>query len=412
MPLRLLIVEDSPLIARVQSHIGRKLGYTVDIAPTLKQAKNLIASNQYFCAVVDYTLPDAPYGEGIPVITEAGIATIVMTGRLDLETRRTVEKYPLVDYITKENKQAYLYLENQLKNLPRNLNVNILVVDDSDTMRKHIVSLLNRHKFNTIEATNGWDAYQQIEKNPAISVVITDHEMPVMKGDELCAKIRNKYRNDEMIIIGISQVDAHYLSSRFLKNGANDYLCKPFIAEEFYCRISQNLDMLENVAKIRQQANTDYLTELPNRRFFFEQGRNKIQLAEQNKQNVCLAIVDVDHFKKVNDTHGHDAGDLVLKSLAERLKQHFAQDLVARLGGEEFVIYIENKSTASVIGRLDLIRSEIEQQSAAFNSLGVCYTLSIGLAASNYHLETLLKQADMRLYKAKQSGRNNLVYND
>ena len=89
-----------------------------------------------------------------------------------------------------------------------------------------------------------------------------------MNGDELCAEIRRLYSNDEKAIIGISGADSSALSSLFLKNGANDYLHKPFNSEEFYCRLSQNVDMLEQIATIKRQANTDYLTNLPNRRYF------------------------------------------------------------------------------------------------------------------------------------------------
>ncbi|KKK52294.1 hypothetical protein LCGC14_3106340, partial [marine sediment metagenome] len=114
MTRKILIIEDTPTIARVQKHIAIKVGYDADIADSLAQAKELISKNRYFCAVVDFILPDAPQGEAVPCTIAAEIPTIVMTGNIDLKTRNTVEKYPIIDYITKENKQAYLYLEKQL----------------------------------------------------------------------------------------------------------------------------------------------------------------------------------------------------------------------------------------------------------------------------------------------------------
>ena len=106
MTRKILIVEDTPAMARVQKHIALKAGYEVDIAESLAQTKELISKNSYFCAVVDFILPDAPLGEAIPCTINADIPTIVMTGNIDKKTRDTVEKYPIIDYIIKENKQA------------------------------------------------------------------------------------------------------------------------------------------------------------------------------------------------------------------------------------------------------------------------------------------------------------------
>ena len=114
MTRRILIIEDTPTIARVQKHIAQKVGYEADIAGSLAEAKELISKHSFFCAVVDFILPDAPNGEAVPCTIEADIPTIVMTGNLDETTRNIVEKHPIIDYITKENKQAYQYLEKQI----------------------------------------------------------------------------------------------------------------------------------------------------------------------------------------------------------------------------------------------------------------------------------------------------------
>lgn len=270
MTRRILIIEDTPTIARVQKHIAISAGYDVDIAESLAETKELLANNSYFCAVVDFILPDAPNGEAIHYTVNCDIPTIVMTGNLDNQTRETVEKYPIIDYITKENKQAYQYLKKQLTRLPRNEYVKVLVVDDSRQTRNYISSLLIRHKYKVIEASDGLEALKVLKQNPDISVIITDNEMPNMNGEDLCSEIRLQYSNDEKAIIGISSSNALHLSARFIKRGANDYLRKPFNAEEFYCRLSQNVDMLEYIATIKRQANSDYLIGLPNRRYFFE----------------------------------------------------------------------------------------------------------------------------------------------
>jgi diguanylate cyclase (GGDEF)-like protein len=407
---KILIVEDTPAMARVQKHIALKAGYEVDIAESLAQTKELISKNSYFCAVVDFILPDAPSGEAVPCTINADIPTIVMTGNIDKKTRDTVEKYPIIDYIIKENKQAYQYLEKQLQRLPRNENVKVLVVDDSKSTRRYICSLLVRHKYQIIEAQDGQEALNLLEASPDISVIITDNEMPNMNGDELCSEIRRLYSNDEKAIIGISGSDSVGLSSLFLKNGANDYLHKPFNSEEFYCRLSQNVDMLELIATIRRQANTDYLTNLPNRRYFFEEAEKSLKQIKHTKGDGALAMLDIDHFKSINDTYGHDVGDEVLKGLSICFSKYFKKHLVARLGGEEFAVYFIDVDKQEALKRLEGFRYFIEMNSQEFSKAKIKFTISIGFANGPvYQIDELLKQADLKLYDAKESGRNKVV---
>ncbi|MDO6548020.1 MAG: diguanylate cyclase [Pseudoalteromonas sp.] len=410
MTRKILIIEDTPTIARVQKHIALKAGYDVDIAESLAQAKELLSSNAYFCAVVDFILPDAPTGEAVPCTIAAEIPTIVMTGNIDQQTRDTVEKYPIIDYITKENKQAYQYLEKQLLRLPRNENVKVLVVDDSTSTRRYICSLLARHKYQTIEAKDGVEALKMLEASPDITVIITDNEMPNMNGDELCTQIRSLYSNDEKAIIGISGADSSALSSLFLKNGANDYLHKPFNSEEFYCRLSQNVDMLEQIATIKRQANTDYLTNLPNRRYFFEEAEKSLKQIKRTNGDGALAMLDIDHFKSINDTYGHDVGDEVLKGLSICFKKYFKKHLVARLGGEEFAVYFIDVEKQEALKRLEGFRYFIEANSHEFSSAKIKFTISIGFVSGPvYKIDELLKQADLKLYDAKETGRNKVV---
>ena len=410
MTRKLLIVEDTPTIARVQKHIALKAGYEVDIAESLAQTKELISKNNYFCAVVDYILPDAPSGEAVPCTVQAEIPTIVMTGNIDKKTRETVEKYPIIDYIIKENKQAYQYLEKQLLRLPRNEDIKVLVVDDSAPTRHYICSLLTRHKYQTLQAEDGKEALAMLEAAPDISVIITDNEMPNMNGDELCTEIRRLYNNDEKAIIGISGADSSDLSTLFLKNGANDYLHKPFNSEEFYCRLSQNVDMLTLIATIKKQANTDYLTKLPNRRYFFEEARKSLKKIELDEGNGALAMLDIDHFKAINDTYGHDIGDEVLKGLSICFSKYFKKYLVARLGGEEFAVYFADTDKQEALKRLEGFRYFIETNSQEFSKAKIKFTLSIGFSIGPvYQIDELLKQADLKLYDAKESGRNKVV---
>ncbi|CAH9049621.1 Response regulator PleD [Pseudoalteromonas holothuriae] len=410
MTHRILIIEDTPAIARVQKHIAISCGYEAHVAQSLEQAEALINKHQYFCAVVDFILPDAPNGEAIPVTIKAEIPTIVMTGNIDNQTRETVDKYPVIDYITKENKQAYHYLKKQLARLPRNEDVKVLVVEDSRHARMYISSLLYRHKYQVLEAVDGVDALEVLQQNPDVSVIIADNEMPRMNGDELCAEIRRLYSNEDKVIIGVSGSNSPHLSARFLKSGANDYLRKPFNAEEFYCRLSLNVDMLDHIATIRLQANTDYLTKLPNRRYFFGQANQAQKIRTVKQQISQVAMIDIDHFKRINDDHGHDAGDDVLVAIAKTFDKFFANELVARLGGEEFVIYFLHNSSEENLESLKKFRQYIELNSSSFTPHKIPFTISIGLVSKHEPIiDELLKEADKKLYEAKELGRNKVV---
>lgn len=406
MTRKVLIIEDTPTIAKVQKHIATSVGYIADVATTVAEAKILIQDNRYFCAVVDFILPDAPNGEAIAVTIKADIPTIVMTGNIDEVTRTTVERYPIIDYITKESKQAYNYLRKQLQRLPKNEHISVLVVDDSISARHFIKALLLRQKYNVFEAVDGADALKVLEKNPEISVVITDFEMPTLNGAELCIEIRRKHNDEDIAIIGISSSDRAQLSARFIKSGANDYLRKPFNNEEFYCRLSQNVDTLEHIATIRRQANTDYLTDLPNRRYFFEEAAKQLK----NQKSTCMAMMDIDHFKKINDNYGHDAGDAVLKALSAILKEYFPNELLARMGGEEFIIQFITLNTDEAQTKLQTFLRFIEMNSASFTPYQIPFTISAGLSsATGTLIDLLIKDADLKLYQAKESGRNRLV---
>ncbi|WP_042147107.1 MULTISPECIES: diguanylate cyclase [unclassified Pseudoalteromonas] len=406
MTYKLLIIEDTPTIAKVQKQIGLKIGFEVDVAASLAEAIDLIEQHNYFCALTDFVLPDAPHGEAIQLTIGAEIPTIVMTGKLDNSTRDYVSRYPIVDYITKESHQAYRYLETQLTRLPKNKEVRILIVDDSLATRNHLNNLLIRHKYKVAQAADGELALKQLEQHSDIKVIITDNEMPVMDGITLTGRIRKKFTNDEKIIIGISGTKDNYVSARFLKSGANDYLRKPFYPEEFYCRLGHNIEMMDNIATIRKQANSDYLTNLPNRRYFFEQAKIISNKKKSNNRTVILAMIDIDHFKAINDNLGHDVGDEVLKGLAKIFMTLFSDQLVARLGGEEFAIYFDNINFESVRNRLESFRSHIEE----ITIHDVSFTISIGLTQqANYDIDEVLKIADQHLYTAKESGRNIVI---
>ena len=411
MQQKVLVIEDSPTSMKVLCHLVTKSGLEPIAAGTLAQAKQIFASSypeEYLCALVDYNLPDAEDGQAIDYAIQAFIPTVVITGRLDERTRDRVLSKDVVDYIPKENAQVYDYLSRLLQRLEKNKQIGVLVVDDSRLTRSMVTALLRRHNFVTYEAEDGLEGLTVLRQHSNIKLVITDENMPNMSGVEMVAELRNTFSKEDVAVIGVSGKGSSALSARFIKSGANDYISKPYCHEEFFCRVTQNIEHIENVAAIRKAANTDYLTKLPNRRHFFTRVNANLKMAPQW---VCFAIIDIDHFKVVNDTYGHEAGDHALKITAKVLGQHFKYHYVSRFGGEEFCVYLSAMDNESAAELLEKVREEVAQTEMRFNGESFKFTVSIGASAEfNGDAEATLRIADKNLYKAKQAGRNQLVF--
>ncbi len=410
MSKKLLVVEDSKPIARVIEQIARALNYEVTIATSLKEVETILQGNtEFFAATIDYALPDAMDGEAIPCVLSHKIPSVVLTGKMDEQTRQKILDQPVIDYIPKENSQAFLYLKRILHWQLINSSNGVLVVDDSLSARNHVVELLKRRNFNVYVAENGQEALDILEKQKDIKLVITDLEMPVMDGITLSNEIRKKYTRDQLSIVGISGASNGMHSARFIKNGADDFLRKPFCPEEFYCRITQNIENLSNIEQIQKAANTDYLTELPNRRAFFTNAEQRIPKYIENNVPYCLGMLDIDYFKKVNDTFGHEVGDHVLKVLALYMRKHLGSGLLARMGGEEFCVLMPGVDEDQLYNKLDDFRRDISVSQVNHDGQHITFTVSIGVVFNSK--ESLAKQmgeADTALYAAKENGRNQI----
>lgn len=177
--------------------------------------------------------------------------------------------------------------------------------------------------------------------------------------------------------------------------------------EELVCRINQNLDMQDHIRLIHNLANRDYLTNLFNRRYFFTEGKHRLACAFRKGQDVAVAMIDLDHFKRLNDQHGHDAGDEVLVSFAGLMECFFSEDLTARLGGEEFVVFMVGYSKNRVMERLDQFREALANVEIDYSNTLLSTSCSIGVNCQKQdNLDVMMKTADQNLYRAKENGRN------
>ena len=345
-----------------------------------------------------------------------------MTDVFGGEFRDLFLKKGVIDFISEKDKDSPRYLLGFVERLLKNRETRILIVDDSLTSRNSIKQVATALNFRISTAKNGVEAMDVLQDHDDIKLVITDFDMPKMDGFMLTHKIREGASRDEIAVIGVSGNDDKFIAARFLKAGATDFIIKPFIYEELLCRIHGNVGNVELIEKIKYAANRDFLTGLLNRRHFFECAIQCFEEMEMHQGaeggsaatgNICTAVCDIDFFKKVNDTYGHDIGDVILKHCARMLEECFGDDLVARFGGEEFVILFQRKDVNAVVDALNGFRAHLEENPPVTESGTIPFTISIGVCeVTTESLDEALKKADLGLYHAKEHGRDRVVVFD
>ncbi len=406
---KILIVEDNDFFAKLMSHtIYKRFSFKVDIASSAKEARQKLSEHSYDLLVVDLILPDSE-GEFIEeVCTDHKV--VVTTSFEDDLTRKKITALDIVDYVIKSDSADFSYLLNVIHRLRMNERMSVLVVEDSLSIRNHIVSLLELQGLGVITANDGQEALDIIKEKPGeIDLVLTDYNMPNMDGLEFLKHLRKEYAIDELPAIILSAVGNESIIARFLKAGANDYILKPFSREEFFCRINLSLNNLEMLREAKESASTDHLTGLYNR--YYMESRLEEITREKNETN-ALAIIDIDHFKEINDNYGHHTGDLALKFFAVQLLNHFDINNIIRIGGEEFLIVFPNMNTKKAVLKLEMLRQDVQEASFSdVNGRTMSLRFSAGVAETlKGGCEAVIRMADSYLYQAKENGRNRIEF--
>ncbi len=408
-----LLVEDQVSVAQViASTLYQRLGCKVLIATSLAQVKEVLArkEQEFFAIVSDLHLPDAEDAGVVDVLLKAGRPVIAVSGNFDDEMHDVLIGKGVAGYVLKGSANAYEYIAELLRRLHANRNVRVLVMDDSAPMRELMRHMLGMMLLQVGQARDGVEGLKALERHPEIRLVLVDLEMPNMDGITFVSKVREKWPRERLALIGISSSNEKRVSSKFLKSGANDFIAKPFSYDELVCRVNLNLQMLDTFESIRHTAYHDHLTDLFNRRYFFEHGIPAYGHAQVQELPLCVVMMDIDFFKKINDTYGHDQGDAVLVQVAAMLRQHFPNDLTARLGGEEFALLVKGRA-GEVLPRVETFRRAVADASLTHGATEITFTISIGVATQpGASLDDALRQADDLLYQAKNGGRNQIVH--
>ena len=410
---RILIVEDNKTLAKLLAKkIKTALDFEVDIAYQLSEAKLFLHKYKYFVTLLDINLPDAPNGEVVDYVLSKGQHAIVLSGNIDKDFRKKMLQKNIIDYVNKGGVGDINYTINIIRRLQQNQNHKVLVVDDSMVFRKTMERLLKNLFYKVYTVAHGEEAIGMLATHPDISLMITDYNMPVMNGLELVNEVRKEHNKSDLCIIALSSNEDEDINALFLKQGANDYINKPFSKEEFSCRVNNSIEALENIQTVTNHANRDFLTGLYNRRYFFKSMDEYINEEDGLHEQFAVGMLDIDNFKKVNDTYGHDFGDKVIVHLADVLMSSTNyRDIVSRFGGEEFCIVLKNINRFSAVEIFDRLRKDVESSVIYTDKKeAIQFTVSIGVALySEDGLEEVINQADMMLYNAKNAGKNQVL---
>lgn len=295
--------------------------------------------------------------------------------------------------------------------------IKVLVADDSAVFRKIVEIALSDKHYTLIFAKNGREAIDLMEKyDPPL--VIVDWVMPDLSGIEICEHIRSRPQEFYPYVIVLTGKSDKQDIVAALEAGADDYVTKPFDQDEFAARVKVGLRFVElrrqveaKNALLQDLALTDSLTSLPNRRAIEIWASSHLSSAARHGFSFFVMMADLDHFKLINDTYGHEAGDTVLKRFAVILKTSSRRsDICGRMGGEEFLLAFTHSSGDGAQLVAERIRAQLESAEFMFGQQIVRVTASFGLAALGSttapDFNSLVRQADAALYVAKRRGRN------
>lgn len=298
----------------------------------------------------------------------------------------------------------------------------ILIAEDDRTSRSILTAILKKWGYDPVVTVDGAAAWDVMQHEDAPRLVLLDWNMPGMDGVEVCRHIRkNDSANPPYVIILTGKGEKSDIVQG-LDAGANDYICKPYDNDELMARIRVGRRMVELQTALVEardamahQALHDTLTGIFNRRAILETLEREISRARREGGKVGVGMLDIDHFKKVNDTYGHQVGDEVLSGFVRTVRRNLREyDVIGRYGGEEFLLIAPGQQDKTFEGLYERVCSQVAATPLETAAGPLSITVSIGIVAGSGASTTdeMLRMADSALYRAKTQGRNRVCYAD
>ena len=441
--MNILVVDNSKMAREIIREEVESLGYNVIEASTSQEVYEKLSAHKMDLITLAVELRDESGYDICKKIRSNQIdgdklhnrvPILFITGNDTMEGREKGYEAGATEFITKPFAKGFI-----AENIKRLLQPEItplkgltaIVIDDSMTARSIVTDFLKSRGVHVVEAKDGLEGYNLIQENlNSVDIVITDMMMPHLRGDELCHRVRNELKYPDLPIIVLSGAKEQISILEIFQSGATDYLHKPFIQEELLARISVHLQsrilkrklktkikqLKDSNEKLETMACTDSLTQLHNRKYLFERFLEYNEKKERYGRSYAFMIVDIDYFKKINDTYGHQMGDGVIKELGLVINNTIRKsDILARIGGEEFSVIVTDLEEPECRLLAEKIRSAIEKHvfceniDTEFKKLTVSMGMYISHQFDNLTIEEIYNRADECLYKAKEAGRNQVV---
>ena len=294
----------------------------------------------------------------------------------------------------------------------------VLIADDSVTSRHALLATLRKWGYEVLAARDGEEAWQMLQAPDAPRLAILDWMMPGRTGLEICRSLRKAdtaHYTYVLLLTARSQV-ADLVEG--MEAGADDYISKPFNVQELNVRLRAGRRIVELQAELvaareelREQATRDALTHVWNRYSILEILRKELDRSSRERRQVGIVMVDMDHFKTINDTHGHITGDAVLREAAQRMQARMrSYDAIGRYGGEEFLLVLPGCDLLATAAQAERLRMVLGAEPVRLTGADIAVTASFGCTAlipsARMSVESVIREADEALYKAKGMGRN------
>lgn len=302
----------------------------------------------------------------------------------------------------------------------------VLVADDSVISRHLLDAPLRQWGYEVVIACDGSEAWRILQQDNAPRLAILDWMMPGMTGLEICQMIRQQQREPYTYVILVTSKNLKQDLIAGMEAGADDYIIKPFDQHELKVRLRSGTrivqlqhELLAAREALRIQATRDSLTRLWNRLSIMEALQREITRAERERHHIGVILIDIDHFKRINDGYGHIAGDAVLREVARRMSSSIrTYDFLGRYGGEEFLMVLPGCDREAVKLHAERVRIAICREPMRLGDADQVLSLSASFGASTYipgsgtTIEDLIRNSDAALYQAKSAGRNRVVYQE
>lgn len=413
--LNVLYLDHSKLFHRIMHQVVTECGHNFISASKLSDGKEIIAKQKIGLIIMGLEFSDGNVNDFIVAVTRDSprpIPVIVMSSNDSVSRREEIFALGVFDYILKSDLKperfsryfGMLARSDELQEYLRTLK--IAVLDDSTTILSFVRTIFELNYLSQGDFFH--DPEDFLASKTKYDLYIIDYILPGLSGDTVIESIR--HNNPEAIIVCMSAIANDRTLSNALMAGADDYITKPFDADIFMARIKINLKSYLLKEKLKKAAVTDGLTGAFNHAHSFQLLERLIYDANRHNKDLALLMMDIDDFKKLNDTLGHQAGDEALVEISEAIRfMKRDRDIFGRYGGEEFILILPDTGRDKALEYAESVRAKIE--GLLFSIPEIHTTVSVGLALleSGERAEKLIGKADAKLYTAKRSGKNRVA---